>query len=283
MIIIVTCNKYPNIGQGLAFIVNALIAKGHNVKCVPWQHADLQLFCRAKAILPLCAWDYADNVDGFRHWITAVTEGGGHFINESATLLHNMNKHYLIDLAEQGFNVVPTRYLEKPTLKQLHCISESEGWPDMVLKPAYGQSGRLVTRYSSDISKDHEIFCSEQDIVVQPFVEAIKIQGELALCFIAGEFSHAVRRLPAKEDWRANSQYHVTVSQVELPQSILKQAVYYLSSLGKMPLYARVDGVILNDDFVLCELELIEPALFFDRIENLSNSKFKNFIEQLGQ
>ncbi|CCN38698.1 conserved hypothetical protein [Vibrio nigripulchritudo AM115] len=283
MIIIATCNKYPNIGQGLALIVNALIAKGHNVKCVPWQHADLQLFCRAKAILPLCAWDYADNVDGFRHWITVVTEGGGNFINASATLLHNMNKHYLIDLAEQGFNVVPTRYLEKPTPKQLHCISESEGWPDMVLKPAYGQSGRLVTRYSSDISKDHEIFCSEHDIVVQPFVEAIKIQGELALCFIAGEFSHAVRRLPAKEDWRANSQYHVTVSQVELPQSILKQAVCYLSSLEQIPLYARVDGVILNDDFVLCELELIEPALFFDRIENLSNSKFKNFIEQLGQ
>ena len=29
------------------------------------------------------------------------------------------------------------------------------------------------------------------------------------------------------------------------------------------PLYARVDGIVTNDRFVLMELELIEPSLFF--------------------
>lgn len=87
--------------------------------------------------------------------------------------------------------------------------------------------------------------------------------------------------MPDKEDWRANSQYQVSVSLVELPQSIIKQAASCLSSLDETPLYARIDGVILNGDFVLCELELIEPALFFDHVENLNNSMIGRFVEQL--
>lgn len=282
MIIITTCNKYPDLGPGLARIVDALNAKGLEVKCLPWQYHDLSLFCRAKAVLPLCAWDYADNVDDFRHWITAVVDGGGHLVNTAETLLHNMNKRYLMDLAEQGLSVVPTCYVDRPTPEKLLSLSKLQGWPDMVLKPVYGQSGQLVTRYFDDINEDHEIFSAEPGIVVQPFVDAITEQGELALCFIAGEFSHAVRRMPAKEDWRANSQYQVSVSQVEPPQWIIKQAACYLSSLDEVPLYARVDGVILNGDFVLCELELIEPALFFDRVENVTNSKIEHFAEQLA-
>jgi len=32
--------------------------------------------------------------------------------------------------------------------------------------------------------------------------------------------------------------------------------------LPTMPLYARVDGIVRDDQFVLMELELIEPNLF---------------------
>ena len=34
-----------------------------------------------------------------------------------------------------------------------------------------------------------------------------------------------------------------------------------------MPVYARVDGTIIHNQFLLNELELIEPALYLDRWE----------------
>ena len=34
-----------------------------------------------------------------------------------------------------------------------------------------------------------------------------------------------------------------------------------------MPIYARVDGTIIHNQFLLNELELIEPALYLDRWE----------------
>jgi raw score 8.64 len=37
--------------------------------------------------------------------------------------------------------------------------------------------------------------------------------------------------------------------------------------LPEMPVYARVDGTIIDSTFLLNELELIEPALYLDRWE----------------
>ena len=41
----------------------------------------------------------------------------------------------------------------------------------------------------------------------------------------------------------------------------------FLHKLPEMPIYARVDGTIIHNQFLLNELELIEPALYLDRWE----------------
>ncbi|KIE88815.1 putative glutathione synthetase [Actinobacillus pleuropneumoniae] len=45
-------------------------------------------------------------------------------------------------------------------------------------------------------------------------------------------------------------------------QNIVRQARDVLMRLPEMPSYARVDGTIIGDRFLLNELELIEPALY---------------------
>jgi hypothetical protein len=45
---------------------------------------------------------------------------------------------------------------------------------------------------------------------------------------------------------------------------IIEQAGNVLKTLGELPLYARVDGVIRdNARLIVCEMELNEPALYF--------------------
>lgn len=282
MIIIATCDEWPDIGVGLRLIVDALTAQGQVVNCVPWQHADLDLFCQAKCVLPLCAWDYASSSTAFRRWIKAVNEGGGLLINSAGILLQNMKKTYLLELAERGINVTPTRYIENPSLEVVRSTQESEGWDDLVLKPVYGQSGNLVTRFSKELSADDAIFKSEEGILIQPFIREIKSTGELSLCFISGVFSHAVCRMPSKEDWRANTKFNVTVHPVELSRTVIDQAAVCLNHLDEMPLYARVDGTIVHGRFMLSELELIEPALFFDQVNDLEKTGFNRFLRAMG-
>ena len=44
-----------------------------------------------------------------------------------------------------------------------------------------------------------------------------------------------------------------------------------------MPVYARVDGTIIYNNFLLNELELIEPALYLDRWKGVT----KRFVDVL--
>ncbi|MDH3744569.1 MAG: hypothetical protein OES47_05645 [Acidobacteriota bacterium] len=55
------------------------------------------------------------------------------------------------------------------------------------------------------------------------------------------------------------------------------QAAGVLDALPERPLYARVDGVVRNGGFVLMELELIEPQLFFGLAKG-SASRFANCL-----
>lgn len=45
-----------------------------------------------------------------------------------------------------------------------------------------------------------------------------------------------------------------------------------------MPLYARMDGVMVKGQFVLCGLELIEPGLFFSAVPDAASRFGKTIL-----
>ena len=45
---------------------------------------------------------------------------------------------------------------------------------------------------------------------------------------------------------------------------LIREAARAIDALPERPLYARVDGVVREDAFLLMELELIEPNLFLE-------------------
>ena len=57
------------------------------------------------------------------------------------------------------------------------------------------------------------------------------------------------------------------LSLLRVDDHIIETACHVLHKLPEMPVYARVDGTIINNQFLLNELELIEPALYLDRWE----------------
>ena len=73
-------------------------------------------------------------------------------------------------------------------------------------------------------------------------------------------------------------QFGGTVEPIEPNELILTQATNLLNSIPETLLYARVDGVITNDgNFLLMELELIEPVLFV----STNNKACENFYNAL--
>ncbi|ABR74276.1 glutathione synthetase [Actinobacillus succinogenes] len=252
-----TCRKYPQLPQNLQPLVNQLSCD-FKVEISPWQNT-----AQSDVILPLCAWDYADQPELFQQWLHKMSAQGAVFLNSIALMQWNMNKRYLVDLQQWGIDVIPSQILpaDQNVLQQTLL---QQGWQEAVIKPAIGQSGRFVQKVfknQSIVELDHY----QSGIILQPYIPEVASNGETSLIFFGGEFSHAIKRQPAENEWRANSAYGVQISAQKVSENIILQAQNVLTTLPEMPNYARVDGTIIGERFLLNELELIEPALYLDR------------------
>lgn len=250
-----TCNRWPKPSAGIRVIIEALQLIGSDVSTRAWQSVGP---CGDSSfILPLAAWDYADAPCDFRDWLDCCERAGMHFANAPSLMKWNMDKRYLCDLAERGVPVPDT--VTVFSTQQVQDTLLKRGWDCAVLKPAIGQSGNGVRLVHS--GDRLEKFLEPQ--ILQPWLSQIR-KGELSMVFLNGDYSHAVLRRPPDGEWRANSQYGVQLTPAVPPDIAIKIALACLASLPDRPLYARIDGLMVEECFLLTELELIEPALFLD-------------------
>lgn len=275
-IAIATCRDWPLPVAGVRVVMEALEADGHSVIVLPWQDG-VEVFADADLILPLAIWDYAKHPQAFRDWVAEVSEAGGCFANCPKLMVWNMEKSYLLDLQQRGVNVPKTILIDKA--EQVQPALDEQNWQRAVIKPAIGQSGHGVRMVEGaadlgDLDKLH---------ILQDWIPEIK-QGELSMTFLNGDFSHAVTRMPAEDDWRANGQYGVTVTPADAPEAAIEAGKACLADLSTLPFYARVDGLMMSDgEFLLTELELIEPALFFNIVSGSSKGLVRAIRERFPE
>ena len=254
-IILCTCDRWPEPSADLNLAIEALHLIDQDVVTCPWQSTNPRH--AGALIVPLAAWDYADDPSGFRDWLDRCARAGMRFGNAPNLMKWNMDKRYLCDLAEQGVRVPET--IPVLSANEVHEKLLEKGWSHGVLKPAIGQSGNGVCIVYS--GEKIEEFVRPR--ILQPWLPQI-CNGELSMVFLNSSFSHAVLRLPPQGEWRANSQYGVQINYSDAPNTAIEAGLACLAMLPEKPLYARIDGLIVDKHFLLTELELIEPALFLD-------------------
>ena len=135
------------------------------------------------------------------------------------------------------------------------------GWDDVVIKPAVDGGARetLRAQRSSAAARGHTArLAAAGDVVVQPYAAGVEA-GETSLLFFGGEFSHAVRKVPAQGDYRVQAHHGGTEHRHE-PTSLELETSQLAMSCAPGPLtYARVDLVEVDGVPTLMELEVIEP------------------------
>ena len=67
---------------------------------------------------------------------------------------------------------------------------------------------------------------------------------------------------PVAGDYRVQLMFGGVATPADPPPAVLEGARTVLTTAGVHPLYARVDGLVVNGRFLLMELELIEPYLY---------------------
>lgn len=265
---ILTCSKLPNLLDADRKLIPLFEEKGYQIEVVIWDDLNTSKI-EYDVLLFRNTWDYYEKEDSFRSWINHLNRKNILTVNPLPLIEWNLHKFYLKELEQKGIPILQTFFLEKgKTFDFENQISlECE---ELVLKPAFSAGSYLTTRFNRNSWK--EVFSSYQkhfsckDFLLQPFVPEIQTLGETSLIFFNGTFSHAINKKPVGNDFRVQVQYGGVYTNFEPEPELMLQAEKILKALPCASMYARVDGIILNGQLKLMEVELIEPDLYFNHV-----------------
>ena len=212
-------------------------------------------------------WDYFARFDEFSTWFNE-TGKLTNFINSEQIIRWNIDKHYILDLEKKGVHCCPTIFIESEeqiTLEQLH---KEHNWKETVLKPVVSGAARHTYKLNPENLHVHEPLFKElnakEAFMLQPFQQNIVKNGELSLIIIDGEFTHAVKKIAKKGDFRVQDDFGGSVHTYKPTTKEIAFAEIAVKACNSKPIYARVDMFTDNDgQLAIAELELFEPELWF--------------------
>lgn len=183
-----------------------------------------------------------------------------------------------------GKYIPPFVFCDKGSKLSLANILRSNKWSKAVIKPAVS-GGAFNTWVSSADVEDEEQFeqmLIDGDVIVQKFMDEIVDHGELSLMFFNKVFSHAILKKTGQGDFRVQTQFGGTSKEIFPDKEIIQYASSLLDDIHEPLLFARVDGLLVDDQFYLMELELIEPALFMAKSEHTCENFYRAFTHLMG-
>ena len=233
------------------------------MSAAPW-NGPFGPFAGAEAVVIRATWDYHDAADAYLAWLSRLDPA--RTFNAPDLIRWNLSKTYVSYLAARGA-AVPRSIDVPPTAADVAAALDALAVDDAVIKPLIGASGFGVER----VRRGEEAAALERTrsgkradrVLVQEFVGGVE-HGELAGVFFDGAFSHGLRRVPARGEFRVNSQYGGRMEATRVSAETIVAMTAVLALLPHRPLYARVDGVVDGPRFVVMEVEVNEPGLGLD-------------------
>jgi glutathione synthase/RimK-type ligase-like ATP-grasp enzyme len=253
-----TYDALPLMTPGDQQLMHLISSYGYHCEALVWDDQNVN-FKEYDLLVFRNTWDYHVKAEKFRAFLTHIKSLSIPTVNSLDTILANMHKFYLKDLIAKGVNCIPTVFIEQGSI----AFELPNDWEKAVIKPAIS-AGSFLTEIidpANPFVKEKIIqAASERDVLIQKFIPEIK-KGEISLIFINGKFSHAVNKRPKDGDFRIQYQFGGQYEAIEITPNLLSQAENIVSFLGQHPIFVRIDGILVEENFLLMEAEMIEPDL----------------------
>ncbi|MER6666054.1 hypothetical protein ABT256_16060 [Amycolatopsis japonica] len=280
--IFVACSTLPE-GDGDEHAVpEALADLGFKTRWAAWDDTTVD-FGAADIVVLRATWDYAERHDEFLSWTESVPS----LSNSAEVVRWNTDKSYLAELGDAGVAVVPTTLIAPD--------DKAPSWPkgEFVLKPAIGAGSRGAGRFTAGDAAAAHLSGLQADgntVLLQPYQSSVDSDGEIALVYFGGVYSHAFSKAAMLGRELDESGLYVTekLAPVQpaagyraLAEDALDATAALLGILRAELLYARVDLVAgLDGRPLLLELELVEPPLGFRQTDAAAAWRFASAVRQ---
>ncbi len=259
----------------------ALRRRGLRIEPVVWDDPDADWTQYDLVVVRSC-WDYFYSPAKFVAWIDKLEALGARVLNPLRIVRWNHDKKYLRDLEQRGIEIAPTFWCERNSSPEISEILSTRLWSKAVVKPTISGTSMLTSVVTRNDGNAHDAQLAElltqRDMMVQEYMPEIE-NGEWSLVFFGGEFSHAAVKRAKPGDFRVQDEHGGSWSHEQPGDDLKRQAKRVLETVDEELLYARVDGVVRDGRFILMELEVIEPMLYFGENDRAAEM----FAEKLMQ
>ena len=250
-------------------LLDFLKSKGYQVTKEIWNDAAVK-WEEYDFLILKSPWDYFDLIEDFYTWLAKLEDKKVRLFNPISIVKWNADKHYLQEIERAGLKVTPSAFLTQGEQINLSNYFELFNTEQLIIKPCVSGGSKNTFKVTptnvDEISNTIIQLIKNEDFIIQPFLKEIEDQGEWSFLFFNGNF-------------RVQASFGGTVRPQNAPSNYLASAQLYVDQFAKNCLYARVDGTIINEEFYLMELELIEPFLFLAEHKD----SLTNYYEALKQ
>ena len=266
-IALVTSSGIPNLTPSDRVLAGSLERRGLSAEPAIW--SDPQVDWNAYDLVVVRSpWDYFLRIHEFLAWVDRLEHAEAPLVNAPAVLRWNTHKRYLRELAARGAPVPPSLWLDCGAAPDVNDAAAERGWSRLVVKPAVSGGAHETWLADAPLGAAQQARLAAMlvrgDVLVQPFLDAVPLHGEMSFVFLEGRFSHAVRKRAAAGDFRVQTEHGGTVTPEPVTDEQVQAAAAVLALAPEPTLYARVDAVVTDTGFLLMELELVEPDLFLE-------------------
>ena len=264
-IALVTTTAARDLDEDLPPLAAALTARGFAVETPSWDDASVEWSRFALALLR-STWDYTERLDEFLDWARA-TARRTRLLNPTELIAWNTDKRYLATLERSGVPIIPSAFFAPGEPARLPDSGE------FVVKPSVGAGSRGAKRFGATdrdaaLAHTRALQAAGFMALVQPYLASVDANGETALLYFDGQFSHAVRKGPlltlGGSEVEGLFAPETITPRVAQPDELEVGRRAVAAIPGGAPLYARVD--LIRDEVGMprvLELELTEPSMFF--------------------
>lgn len=280
-VLLATHSGLPESDEDGSPLPAALAELGIEARWVIWDQHD-PADSKADLVVLRTTWDYTFRRGEFLCWCDSVPA----LSNPAPVVRWNTDKSYLAELTSAGLPVIPTAIVEP---------GGSVDFPEreFVVKPAVAAGSRGAARFSvgeHDSARRHlnEVHSDAVPALVQPYQPTVDREGETALVFFGGVFSHGFVKGPLLDaptgvDVRGMEPgphpVQPDAALRRVAEDVIDGTTHLLGIERRELLYARVD--LVRDERgepLLLELELTEPMLGFRFADSAAPLRFASAV-----
>lgn len=270
-IALVSCETLPDWEVDDVPLHAALRARGAVVTQPVWSDASVD-WSAFDLVLLRTPWDYQERLPAFRDWTRRVAEVT-RLEHDAEVVRWNSRKTYLRDLQARGVPIAPTEWLDGYWVPDLAAVLARRGWTRAFLKPVVGATARETMRFDASsegvAGAEAHLARLQEAMLLQPYLHTVETLGEWSVVVIDGVPTHGVRKVPVAGDYRVQDDFGAHDEPLALTPELIAFAEQVMGAAreslerSRPFLYGRVDLLHHEGGWVLNELEIIEPSLFF--------------------